>query len=328
MAGFELKLPDPIVGDSSPREALPQNEAFSKKNPLLQLVWDATSIGTFKECPRKYYLQVVRGYTTKQSALALDYGIALHEALEFFYRQKAAGKDFDQNVFETISLLMKHPLRKNIDSFEDSKRNSFTLVETVLSYLDFYKTEPCETMIFSDGTVGVELHFQFESGFETIEGEKISFAGHIDRLTKQDLGIFISDHKTTVMPLTQFYFDQYNPDTQMTLYTIAGDIVFATPIKGVVVDAIDIKKGEFSRQLTLRTKEICEEWLAESELWFKVAEFYASRGVFPANDKSCNKYSGCPFKAYCTAPRGLREQILQEDFVKRVWDPSKPRGGE
>lgn len=304
------------------------NGAFSMKNPLLQLIWDATSLGTFKECPRKYYLQVVRGYTTKQTALALDFGILFHEGLENFYKRKSKGVPFEENVHTTMKELMTSPLRANIDSYEDKDRNSFTLVNTILSYLDHYKDEACETVVFSDGTIGIELHFQFETGLETGEGEKISIAGHIDRLLKQDIGVFIADHKTTVRPLTSYYFDQYNPDTQMTIYTIAGNICFSTPINGVQVDAVDIRKGEFSRQLTLRSKEICEEWLAESEYWFKLAEYFAVRGVFPANDKSCNKYSGCPFKAYCTAPRGLREQILQEDFVKRTWDPSKPRGGE
>lgn len=304
------------------------NEAFSKKNPLLQLVWDATSLGTFKECPRKYYLQVVRGYTTKQSALALDFGIALHEGLEGFYKRQAAGKAFEENVLDTIESLMKHPLRANIDSFKDPNRNSFTLVETTLSYLDFYKEEICKTKIFSDGTVGAELHFQFETGIESAAGEKFSMAGHIDRLVEQDLGVFIVDHKTTTRPLTQYYFDQYNPDTQMSTYSIAGDICFSTPIRGVMIDAINIKTGEFSRQLTLRTKEYLEEWLEEQQHWFKLAEYFAAKGCFPQNDKSCHKYSGCPFKEYCTAPRALREQILEEDFIKRVWDPSKPRGGE
>lgn len=304
------------------------NEAFSKKNPLLQLVWDATSLGTLKECPRKYYLQVVRGYTTKSSALALDYGIALHEALEGYYRRQANGQEHEDNVLCTIEALMKHPLRKNIDSYEDPKRNSYSLVETTLAYLDNYKDEPCETVIFSDGTVGVELHFQFETGLESSSGEKFSMAGHIDRLIRQTLGIFIVDHKTTVMPLTQYYFSQYNPDTQMSLYSVAGDICYATPIKGVMIDGINIKTGEFSRQLTLRTKEYLEEWLEEQKHWFKLAEYFAATGCFPQNDKSCHKYSGCPFKDYCTAPQGLREQILEEDFVKRVWDPSKPRGGE
>lgn len=304
------------------------NEAFSKKNPLLQLVWDATSLGTLKECPRKYYLQVVRGYTTKNTALALDFGIALHEGLEGFYRRQVEGRDFEENVVDTIEALMKHPLRGNIDSYEDQKRNSRSLIENTLFYLDTYKEEPCETVVFSDGTVGVELHFQFETGLESASGEKFSFAGHIDRLVRQDLGNFIADHKTTTMPLTQFYFSQYNPDTQMSLYSIAGDICFSTPIKGVMIDAINIKSGEFSRQLTLRTKEYLEEWLEEQKHWFKLAEYFSAVGCFPQNDKSCHKYSGCPFRDYCTAPRGLREQILEEDFVKRIWDPSKPRGGE
>lgn len=320
-----LAVPEELIKGRD-AEPLPVNNAFSTRNPLLQLIWDATSLGTLRECPRKYYLQVIRGYTTKRAALALDFGIALHEGLELFYRNKAAGMSWAENEESVIGFLLRHPLRANIDKYEDSVRNSRTLIFATWDYIQNYKNEPCETMVFSDGTVGVELHFQFETDIETGGGEKISLAGHIDRLTKQDLGIFIQDHKTTSMPLTQRYFDQYKPDTQMTLYTLAGDVVFATPIKGVMIDAIDLKKGEFSRQMSLRSQEFCEEWLAELEMWIRVAEFYATRGIFPANDKSCHKYSGCPFKDYCTAPTGLREQILQEDFVKRVWDPSKPRG--
>lgn len=321
-----LAVPEELKHQSAEPEPLPVNHAFSTANPLMQLIWDATSLGTFRECPRKYYLQVIRGYTTKRAALALDFGIALHEGLELFYRNKAKGMDQAENEAAVIKALLRHPLRQNIDKYEDQTRNSRTLVFAVWDYMQHYKSEPCQTMIFSDGTVGVELHFQMETDIITGAGEKISLAGHIDRLTKQDLGIFIQDHKSTSMPLTQRYFDQYKPDTQMTLYTIAGQVVFATPIRGVMIDAIDLKKGEFSRQISLRSQEFCEEWLAELESWIKVAEFYATRGIFPANDKSCHKYSGCPFKNYCTAPYALREQILQEDFVKRVWDPSQPRG--
>ena len=320
-----LEVPEEFRSGVEP-ESLPVNRAFSTSNPLMQLIWDATSLGTFRECPKKYYLQVIRGYTTKRAALALDFGIALHEGLELYYRNKAKGMPQEENERAVVALLLRHPLRANIDKYEDPVRNSKTLVFSVWDYMQNYRHEPCETMVFSDGTVGVELHFQFETDFQTALGEKISLAGHIDRLTKQDLGVFVQDHKTTSMPLTQRYFDQYKPDTQMTLYTIAGDVVFATPIKGVMIDGIDLKKGEFSRQMSLRSREYCEEWLGELELWLKVAEFYATRGIYPGNDKSCHKYSGCPFKDYCTAPQNLREQILQEDFVKRVWDPSQPRG--
>lgn len=312
------------------QEEIPVNKAFSQNNPYLQLVWDATSLGTFKECPRKYYYQVIRGYTTKKTALALDFGIALHEGLESFYRRQDKGLDFESNVLATVEQLMKHPLRQNIDSYEDPLRNSKSLVALTLAYLDNYQNDPQATKKFGDGTLGVELHFQFESNLKSCSGEMFSFAGHIDRLveSKFGLGVFVLDHKTTGMALTDHYFSQYNPDTQMTLYTIAGEVCYSTPLNGVIVDAINVKTGEFARQMTLRSKEYCNEWLEEQRLWLTLAEFFATKGQWPQNDKSCNKYSGCPFKSVCTAPRGLRAQILKEDFTKRVWDPTQIRGGE
>jgi hypothetical protein len=307
--------------------ALPVNKAFSTENPYLQLVWDATSLGTFKECPRKYYYQVIQGYTTRKTALALDFGIALHEGLEGFYRRQFEGMAFEENLRETLKRELQSPLRANIDSYEDPLRNSRSLVGLTQSYLDRYRDDPCTTKSFRDGTLGIELHFQFECELESAHGEVFSFAGHIDRLVDNgSLGLYIMDHKTTSMPLTDFYFSQYNPDTQMTLYTIAGEVCYDTPIKGVLVDAINVKSGDFARQLTLRSKEYCNEWLEEQKHWLTLAEYFATKGSWPQNDKSCNKYSGCPFKSICTAPRGLRAQILREDFTKRVWDPTQARG--
>lgn len=98
------------LGPQSPR---PVNHAFSTANPLMQLIWDATSLGTFRECPKKYYLQVIRGYTTKRAALALDFGIALHEGLELYYRNKAKGMSQEENEEQVIKALLKHPLRAN-----------------------------------------------------------------------------------------------------------------------------------------------------------------------------------------------------------------------
>ena len=58
------------------------NYSLSTTNQYLQLVWVATSLGTFKECPRKFFLSVVRGYRPKPSAIALVFGIALPEGIE------------------------------------------------------------------------------------------------------------------------------------------------------------------------------------------------------------------------------------------------------
>ena len=301
------------------------NGAFSIKNPDLQVIWDATSLSTFKECPLKYYLSVVRGWTPKQAALALDFGIALHEALEHYFRRKASGMDFQENENKTLLEVLQSPYRKSIESFKDPDRNIRSLFFTVFEYLEHYRFEADETVILPDGTVGVELHFQFETPYKTLSGENISFAGHLDRLASGPMGVMVHDHKTSVRPLTEFYFKQYKPNTQMTLYTLCGEICYSTAVRGVIIDAINVRTGEFNRQPTMRTKEYCEEWLHDQRYWFITAEHCATTGHWPQNDNSCHKYSGCPFKEYCQAPRSLRESILEENFQKRIWDPSVPR---
>lgn len=301
------------------------NGAFSKINPQLQLIWDATSLSTFKECPKKYFLSIIEGWTPKKVALALDFGIAFHSALESYYRRKAAGIPFDQNEVTTLLEILQSPLRASIESYGDPDRSIRTLFFSVFEYLETYRLESDETVVLPDGTVGIELHFQFETPYTYHSGESISFAGHLDRLASGPMGTMVYDHKTSVRPLSEFYFRQYKPNTQMTLYTLCGEICYSSPVRGVIIDAIDLRNGSFNRQPTLRTKEYCEEWLHDQRSWFLIAEHCATVGHWPQNDSACHKYSGCPFQEYCMAPKSLRKTILEENFEKRVWDPSVPR---
>ena len=311
---------------SQEQTSTPENNSLSRKNPLLQLIWDATSLGTLKECPRKYYLSILRGYTPRQNAVALDYGILLHSCLENFYRRKAEGYEFEGNVRATLREAILASEMVALREANDPVRNPLSLLVVLLDYLDYYHNEPDETVIFQDGSVGVELHFQFETGLKSSQGEVFSISGNIDRLCRLPSGVFVTDHKTTSMPLSQYYFRQYDLDNQMTIYAIAGEVVYGTPIRGVLIDGIKVKGNpEFSRYMTMRSKEACDEWLAEVEHWFKLAEYFSQVGCWPANDKSCAKYSGCPFREYCQAPLGLREQLLRDNFTKRVWDPASKR---
>lgn len=303
------------------------NKSLSTRNPFLQLTWDSTSLGMLKECPRKYYLSVLRGYTPKQNAVALDYGILLHSCLEEFYRRQVAGMGYEENLREAVRRACTSPESEALRQAGDPIRSLANLVKVLVDYLDFYKDEPAKTVVLQDGTVGVELHFQFETGLKSSQGETFSVAGHADRLVEMPTGTFVMDHKTTSMALSQYYFNQYDLDNQMTIYAIAGDVVYNTPVRGVLIDGIKVKgQPEFSRYMTMRSREACDEWLGELEHWFKLAEYFSQVGCWPGNDKSCSKYSGCPFREYCKAPRGLREQILQDNFQKRIWDCTVERG--
>lgn len=317
-------------GQTKPKQVqpkeFPENKALSTVQPGLQVIWDATSLSALKECPRKYYLGILCGYQPKTNAVALNFGILFHAALEGFYKRAFTGCSYEENLRETLRGIALDPLRAELQEANDPVRGVETLVRVLVEYLDFYHDEPAETVVFPGGDIGAELHFQYETGLVASTGESFAMAGNLDRVVKMPTGLFIMDHKTTSMALSQFYFQQYDLDTQMTNYAIAADVVFGAPVRGVIIDGVKIKgQPEFSRYMTMRSKEACDEWLGELQHWFRLAEYFAQVDCWPANDKSCNKFSGCPFREVCKAPKNLRKRVLEEQFKQRTWDPSQEK---
>ena len=50
----------------------------------------------------------------------------------------------------------------------------------------------------------------------------------MDRVVSFNDQLFVMDHKTTTTTPSQYYFNQYEPHNQMTLYTMAMGCVWVT----------------------------------------------------------------------------------------------------
>ena len=113
--------------------------------------------------------------------------------------------------------------------------------------------------------------------------------GHLDKVVSFLGDTFVLDHKTTKSTIGSYYFDQYEPNNQMTLYTIAGRVIFHAPVKGVIIDACQsaVSFSRFERGLTYRTQAQLDEWLKDLHYWFEQAERYATDEYWPMNDTSC-----------------------------------------
>lgn len=204
------------------------------------------------------------------------------------------------------------------------------LFRSVVWYLDrFGDHDPIETIQLANGRPAVELSFRFDAGFTTgSTGEPIMLSGHLDRA-----GMFaglghVVDRKTSSSTLGQYYFDQFNPHNQMTLYSIAGRIVTNTPIKGVIIDAAHIAKGftAFARGITTRTEGQLEEWISDFKFYVALAERFATSEYWPMNDTACNDYGGCTFRGICSKDPAVRLAYLKSKFHIEKWDPLKVRG--
>lgn len=305
----------------------------------MQHAWDSTSLGWLKECPRKYQYHMLEGYTGRGEAVHLEFGILYHSACESYEHRRAEGMNHDEAVYavvkETLVATWRDgkPWRSIKDLSPDDKvslKNRENLIRTIVWYLDKFskETDPAVTRMHPDtGKPMVELHFHFMLDFGINLRIPYSLCGHLDRVADFQGEPFVLDKKTTTSTLGSYYFDQYDPDNQMSLYTIASQIAFKTPVKGVIIDAAQIAVGfsRFVRSFVFKTKDQIDEWMVDLKFWLRQAERFAEANYWPMNDKSCHKYGGCPFREVCSKSPGVRDKFLEAKFDRRAWNPLIPR---
>ncbi len=311
-----------------------ENTSFSHEFPGLQLAIDSTSLGAFKECPRKYYYSIVLGLVPKELNVHLRFGLLLHKAHEHYYHSRAVGETHEQALHRAIHWMLKETWDKVLKraNFQgDNYKNRLTLLRTLVWYFDQYgDNDSIETVILANGKPAVELSFSFDSGYRSrLTGEPVLFCGHMDRIGRLNGETYILDPKTTKSDLSPFFFNQFNPHNQLSgMYPLAGQVAFGQPVKGVIVDGIQVlvNSSRFARHPIPLHQEKLQEWHRDAIWQVRLMEASAEQGYWPMNDMSCQKYGGCPFVEICSKPEASRAPWLKASFGKRIWDPLQRRG--
>lgn len=341
----------------------PAQSPYCESNSKLQFAWDSTSMGAFKDCPRKYQLSIIEGWQPKHQALPLTFGILYHKGIETFYRERDAnGKSYKEAVHETVRYLLhatyySYEVQKCTDCGEvyksapeicracgnetfspttlrapwetdDTQRNRQMLIRAVVWYCEQYKDSPFKTLILADGSAAVELSFRFELPKTTPGGVPYLWCGHFDRAcVDQSDNIWIQDSKSTKYALSSNYFDKYSPDNQMSGYTVGSKVAFSIPAKGVMITAVQLG-AEWCRYglgFAPRTEGQQREWIADILFYIALAQQCAEEDYWPMNDKACHHYGGCQFRGVCSKSPEVREKFLESDFIRRPWNPLETR---
>lgn len=295
----------------------------------IQFAWDSTSLGWLKECPRKYYYAMVEGWKHKTEAVNLIWGQWYHYGLEYYDKARALNLSHDDAVLDMVAVLMKITWIDGKPWVSDhASKTRENLIRSVVWYCDHFADDPAKTVILANGKPAVELSFKMELDWSpTSDAGPYILCGHIDRLVDYAGGVYDMDRKTTTSTVASNYFDQYDPDNQMSLYTLATKVIYETPVKGVIIDAAQIAVGftRFSRGFTYRTDTQIEEWRADLHYWFAMQKEFASAKYWPMNDKSCHKFGGCHFRKVCSRSPEVRHVFLNSDFERKPWNPLVPR---
>lgn len=313
-----------LAGSAAPQPYFPDTK--------LQFVWDSTSLGWLKTCPRLYQYQMIEGWIPNENRVHLTFGIWYHSSLEQYDHAIAQGLSHDEAVDRALKYALEVSWeRKEIDGIQVSRpwrsdhnlKTRETLIRSVVWYLDHFKDHPVQTLILSDGKPAVELSFKMD--MPGMEGYML--AGHLDRVVSWNNALYVMDRKTTGSTLSSYYFSGFEPDNQMTLYTLAAKVIYHAPVQGVIIDGAQVAVGftRFGRGFTHRSDAQLQEWVHELKFWMGQAEAFAKANYWPMNDKACGMYGGCTFRKICSKSPEARPAFLAGDFVRHPWNPLESR---
>jgi len=263
--------------------------------------WDSTKISALKRCPAYFEYSVNGRYAPKEESVHLIFGAALHHAFALYYKQG----DREANTREAVRYLL------GVQLPPDGNKNTYNLVRSFIWYIDEYESD--DVFILPNGDPAIEVSFEFDVSNDIV------FCGHLDKIIRRDGDLYVVDPKTTKSTLTSYFFRQFDLSDQMALYSYVAKHILGSPIRGVIIDGIQVAVGftAFQRSTAVYSLERLEEWLADT-LWH--IEQYD--GQLHHRWTSCGLYGGCRMRSVCQQSPSLRPNYLAAEFDKI--DPWRP----
>ena len=294
----------------------------------VQFAFDATTLTLAQTCLRKYQYKILEGWQPHHLSVHLLFGQLYATALEHFYKHRAEGADIDEALRRVVKEAMEGSWNPELGAareFDHAAKTRANLIRSIIWYVDQFGDETdsgIQTFHFPDGRPAVEVSFTLNVDNDIV------FCGHLDRIVEYGGALYVMDQKTTGSTISPKFFDDFKPDTQMSMYTFAGQAVMHSPVKGVIIDGAQIAVGftRFERGFTFRTAAELDEWYDEMMGLAATIRSATMLRNFPMNRSSCGNYGGCEFRRVCSRSPEVREQFLKADFAKKkAWDPLERR---
>lgn len=277
-------------------------------------IWDYSTLSSFQTCRKKYYFEHIRHLRPKLKGAALEFGGAIHEGLDAYYKQGGgeAGLKAGLEAFQ--------------GGWKDREGDEIRTVENGIKMLTWYsvkyKHEPFKT-------VGKP-----ESGFVFFIGD-ILYGGRIDLPVEWDGNLWIMEHKTTTR-LSGGYFDQYELDKQVTGYIIAAENYFKDrKVMGCIVNVMEPWKelirptakskqpeDHFLRKPITRSTMVKERFKLNVQRIVRDIHWCTENDEFMEAEKKevCHYYNRpCPYLQLCQY--GEDERVIEREYVKEEWKP-------
>lgn len=302
-----------LIVPKDPKVEVPK-ETTERTNPL-KGEFSPSSL-TSAQCRRKFYFEKVLGLKSKYISPPLIYGSAIHAAVEFFYKNIGSETmSFEEVQRGAVQQFVNYWTRFPV--MGDDRRTLEGGILTMTRYCDTYR---------DDVTGFEENDIEGTQWVPMPNGTMLMMK--LDRVATQGKHVGVVDTKTSSRPLTDYYFREYEQNSQVSLYyygmeQLLGRCDFIM-IDGILVPhpAPGSASRPFSRRNFFRTDVQMEEAVNsycqvtdDLMVGIHMEDKEEQIKFFYQNQSRCNDYGGCPFKSVCI--HGLDHPAIGTDFLTR-----------
>lgn len=303
---------------------------------------DNSTLEGLTTCARYFEYSKLHKRVAAGSKASLNFGTALHLALEYRYRTYRDQPLDDAGVQEQSNILAKYFADNPVDEFE---HRTLDYASNLLKrYNQKYRIEPFNLLLDSKGETLCETSMSIPLCDLTYKGTKIPviFTGKIDMPVSINGKIFILDHKTDSMFWgPQKFLDEQRSSNQYRGYAWGFEKATGRTVDGFMINGIPTKQPPAKPKMGLDAWY--QEWFVREQTYLSLypqwrEEWYAatcsqveyifwmqSRDSFPMTGrfvKACEKYGGCQYKDVCNAPADKRDEYLQSNlYQENTWSP-------
>ena len=291
--------------------------------PDFPIYLDSSMRGAFASCPRKFYYEYLHHYKPRRESPDLLAGGAFAAGLEAARREwfEKGNHNTDDCIAAGVQALSSHwgdyePPEGHVKTFD---RMVGALDEYFRQY--GFATDYIQPLM-QDGKPAIEFSFALPipDTSHPVSGDPIIYCGRFDMLGVYNNSLFVVDEKTTKQ-LGASWSKQWTLRSQFTGYCWAAR-EYGYSVAGAIIRGISILKTKYghAESLQYRPDWMVERWLYQLQRDVKrMIELWEEDFWDLDLDSSCGSYGGCMYLEACSSP--VPEQILEEDFQKRIWNP-------
>ena len=273
-------------------------------------------------CERRLWYMLCRGLRKRNSNHKMEYGTAVHKALESYY--------FDGDEETAVN--------KAIDHYADVlvPDKDFRDLAHLVNLLQQYFKEDTGLTVRKDPDPLLEMRFAYPY-LQTPELD-VLFCGTIDFVGTYFGRPVIVDHKSTAAYGVASYLASYKISPQLMFYNLIWHKLFPEDNVGCMINGLFLGRSnrnkferseifEFSSDRLAKFQAYIDDLVARIRhklgVYFDTHESQDGEDIFLSNFACCETRFGlCSFTPLCTSNSADdRESVVNMDYVHKVYDP-------